>query len=69
MSTLTARKVALLMAREIDPEGAEEDDEYIEDWVPEHRHAEHDGGPDCAACWMHDYDAAVARQPGGSDNG
>ncbi|QPZ39714.1 hypothetical protein [Paramicrobacterium chengjingii] len=62
MSRITPRKIVLLMAREIDPEDAIEDDEYIGDWVPEHRHPDWSGGPDCAACWVESYNAAVARE-------
>lgn len=53
------RRYALLMAQEIDPQD-EVDGEYIHEWVPEHRHDPNYGGPDCAACWMADFDRALA---------
>jgi hypothetical protein len=57
----TPREIALLMAREIDPQpGSPDDNEYIHEWVPGHLHEEWEYGPDCAACWMHDYDRAVS---------
>jgi len=62
MSRFTPRHIALLMARAIDPqESAPEDDEYVGEWVPEHS-CGGAGDPTCAACWMHDYDAAVDRE-------
>jgi len=62
MSRFTPREVALLMAREIDPQDdAPEDDEYIGEWVPDHS-CGGVGDPTCAACWMHNYDDAVARE-------
>jgi len=64
MSRYAPRHIALLMAREIDPQdGAPEDDEYIVEWVPEHS-CGGTGDPTCAGCWMHSYDAAVHRMDG-----
>lgn len=61
MNRYAPRQIALLMAREIDPqESAPEDDEYIGEWVPEHS-CGGVGDPTCAACWMNSYDAAVNR--------
>lgn len=62
----TPREIVLLMAREIDamfedePDPESEDEEYIHEWVPKHRHGPEFGGPDCAACWLHDYDRAIS---------
>ena len=62
----TPREIVLLMAREIDALNAEEsdpeaeDDEYIHEWAPKHRHGPSFGGPDCAACWMQSYDQAIS---------
>ncbi|WP_085514200.1 hypothetical protein [Plantibacter flavus] len=44
------------MAREIDPTGAPEDDDYIDDWEPGHTVCGGHGDPGCSGCWMHDYD-------------
>lgn len=60
----TQREIVLLMAREIDPQDAPDDEDYIREWAPEHRHPEWDGGPHCAACWMADYDRRATDDTG-----
>jgi len=60
---LTPRDVFKLLMRECDflPQAGEapEDVEYLSEWEPRHSHVPGDEGPDCAACWLADFDRAV----------
>lgn len=66
---LTPRDVFKLLMRECDflpqAEEAPEDAEYMSEWEPTHSHEPGGEGPDCAACWLADFDRAVDHQFGG----
>lgn len=63
MARRTQREIVLLMAREIDPTDAPEDDEYISDWEPGHTVCDGQGDPGCSGCWVASYDEAREEVP------
>lgn len=62
MSRFTPREIVKMLAAEVDDSDPHlpDDSDGISDWEPVHS-CGGDGDPGCAACWLHDYDRAVAR--------